>query len=206
MVSRKQRKPLDTVLLPQFPNNPTLSMEPTTEVHTNIDDKGDFIVGKNPGESDYVITNLTASDESYGTLVVTAQSRTGSGKIEHHLLDVGRREVTRTIFQTQNVDCLPVYGIAASHNYMTCLGAEGTPPLFVYNLRETPKKSRGQKRPKDGIPLKAAEDVSWSSRIDPVLKDRHGLQTQMTCIAMNRNGTAILGGSSDGDLFVWRGS
>ena len=42
-------------------------------------------------------------------------------------------------------------------------------------------------------------------RFQPKVQDRHGLDTQLSCLALNDSGTAIVGGSSDGDLFVWRG-
>jgi hypothetical protein len=120
------------------------------------------------------------------------------------VLNLGRLDVSRKICQRDDIEqWVPVYGIAGSHNYMTCLG-EGelsSPSILIYNLRETPSRSCGHKRRIDDVP----RDDSWSSRIDPMLKDRHGLETQLSCIALNRGGTAIVGGSRDGDLFVWRG-
>jgi len=49
------------------------------------------------------------------------------------------------------------------------------------------------------------EDSTWSFRMNASLTDRYGMETELSCIAMNANGTALLGGSTDGDLFVWRG-
>jgi hypothetical protein len=203
MISRRQRKPLDTVTLPQYPKNSAMALEPSATAHIRADGKGDLSNG-NPGRSDSAITNLSAPDGNLGTLLVTAQSRTRTRKIEHHVLNLGRLDVSRKICQRDDIEqWVPVYGIAGSHNYMTCLG-EGelsSPSILIYNLRETPSRSCGHKRRIDDVP----RDDSWSSRIDPMLKDRHGLETQLSCIALNRGGTAIVGGSRDGDLFVWRG-
>jgi hypothetical protein len=98
--------------------------------------------------------------------------------------------------------------------------------MSIYNLNETPSKgssaphyfsSRGKKRLIESQTLDSSpyslsrhhqqprEDPSWSYQMDPCLVDRYGVETELACVAMNANGTSILGGSVDGDLFVWRG-
>jgi hypothetical protein len=98
--------------------------------------------------------------------------------------------------------------------------------LGIYNLNEKPESSlssssRGRKRLIEGHTLDpstvsvpsyahphqatAKDDPSWSFLLQPNLVDRYGVETDLCCVAMNANGTSILGGSIDGDLFVWRG-
>jgi hypothetical protein len=213
------RQPLHEVVLPSFPNDSTIGLEPTETLNTGVD-LNDTYSGLSIGESTsspLVITGLASSVKSKGTLLVTAQSRTQCRETEHYLLDLGRQKFTRQIKQTMpNAGLAPVFGSAASHNYMACVGGEANKPsIKVYNLHEEPLRTttstttaRSKKRTLDGFSGQGGgeQDDSWHSKFDPVLKDRHGLQTQLSCMAMNDSGIAILGGSNDGDLFVWRGT
>ena len=43
-----------------------------------------------------------------------------------------------------------------------------------------------------------------SHQWNPILNDRYGLETSLSCMEMDYDGTALLGGTVDGDLFLWR--
>jgi hypothetical protein len=98
--------------------------------------------------------------------------------------------------------------------------------MGIYNLNEKPESSltlssRGKKRLIEGQTLDTSsfsaspflnphqttvkDDPSWSYFLEPALVDRYGVETELSCVAINANATSILGGSTDGDLFVWRG-
>ena len=208
MLSSKRTKPLDTIQLPVFPNDQAFAMNSSTEVNTMTSERGDYVIGREQGNSDYFVTNLATSDNN-ATLIITSKAWNGF-ETQHHVLDLGRLEVKRKVFQKHDKDLCSVYGFASIHNYMACLSRKGTnSSILLYDLNES-KKSRGTKRSLSRMDnansLVGAEDVTWSSRIDPVLKDGNGLPTQLSCMALNRSGCAVLGGSVDGDLFVWRGS
>lgn len=167
-----------------------------------------------------------------GNLIITTQSLTKSTRVEHSKLDLsGTMRMTRNISQTNsNLGCQPVYAIASSNNYLaTCSNIqnsnftsnsddnfcsrspEGSTRLCLYDVNETPSptKSAPSQDSYYSTPLRLCqqerEDSSWSFQTDASLTDRYGVKTELACISMNSNGTAILGGTTDGDLFVWRG-
>jgi hypothetical protein len=167
-----------------------------------------------------------------GSLIVTTQSRTKSTRVEHAKLDLsGTMRMARKISQTNsNLGCQPVYAIASSHEYLAtcsnmknsnatgnsddnfCSGlSEASTRLCLYNLNEAPHRTKSA--PSEGryystssrLCQQQREDPTWSFQTDSSLTDRYGVKTELSCIALNSNGTALLGGTTDGDLFVWRG-
>jgi hypothetical protein len=184
-----QRQPLTAMsVVPSFPKDTTVGAKPTTmnmelpdDIHTTT--------------SDLAITQLqTPCSTDSGTMLVTTQSPTS---VHHHVLDLGRGHVTRTIPPSSS----STMAVSDSHHAMACVGEHGD-VLQIYNLLDNAHDSSrrsGSKRPYDaGNPA--------GTQLTPVLKDRHGLATQLSCVAMNYSGTSLLGGSIDGDLFLWRGS
>jgi hypothetical protein len=47
--------------------------------------------------------------------------------------------------------------------------------------------------------------IPFIGHFRPKLTDSYGLSTHLSCLAINDYGSAIVGGSLDGDIFVWRG-
>jgi len=196
-------------------------------------------------DSDYVVTNLSANAKDLtcgannngstcgGSLMVTAQSRTESTRIEHCQLNLSTFQMTRKVSQTNvNVGCQPLYAVASSRNFLaTCSNrsnsinshgnneadsglrsAGASTSIFIYDMHdEPPHQTKGLMRDHCYSPSlrlhqqQKPEDSTWSFRMNASLTDRYGMETELSCIAMNENGTALLGGSTDGDLFVWRG-
>lgn len=168
-----------------------------------------------------------------GSLIITTQSRTKSTRIEHAKLDLsGNMRMTRKISQANsNLGCQPIYAIASSHKYLaTCSNiknsnnttgnndndfcprlSEASTKLSLYDLTEAPPRSKSAPlkdrycSPTSRLCRQQREDPSWSFQMGASLSDRYGVRTDLSCIAMNSNGTALLGGTTDGDLFVWRG-
>jgi hypothetical protein len=210
-----RRGPVEELVLPTFPRDAAVAMEPAVSLNTRVDERDQLFMSskEDPGKSHHVITNLDSSLKT-GTLLVTTCSRSQCRETEHHILDLGRLCFTRRIRQTiPSNGCAPIYGTAASHNYMACLGdrqGEGiSSSIQVYNLQETPssRRSSSKKRTAKGeVKVEKEEDETASFRFRPVLKDRHGLESQLSCLTMNESGTSLLGGSNDGDLFAWRGT
>ena len=201
----RSEKPLKAIILPAFPNEKALPSTPHTTLHVSGDEFGWSSITSEPGHSHHVITKLDSSNRDRGTLVVTTQSRTRCRETEHYVLDLKRHCFTRRVLQTnQSTASFPVHGVAASHNYMACLSGDEKPLIHVWNLHETSLRL-SKKRKANGSVRIVDDSEKWESCFYPDLTDRHGLQTQLSCLAMNESGTAILGGSNDGDLFVWRG-
>ena len=40
-------------------------------------------------------------------------------------------------------------------------------------------------------------------KLDGTVSDSFGIESQLTCLSLNRHGTALVGGSMDGDLYLW---
>ena len=218
-----------------------------------VDDNNIVGIDSSTVGSDYIITNLSANtrDPSCGSnnngstrggsLMVTAQSRTKSTRIEHCLLNLSSFQMTRKVFQTNSsLGCQPIHAVASSRNLLAtcsnrsninnpsgnndvnagCRSAGASTGIFIYDMNEPPTTSSmsffGSGSSHDDTTSlmtsqyysphrQQREDPTWSFRMDASLTDRYGMETELSCIAMNANGTALLGGSTDGDLFVWRG-
>jgi len=56
-------------------------------------------------------------------------------------------------------------------------------------------RHRGHKRKTSG---------NRNIKIETKIQDSNGLQTELSDMAFNESGTAIVGASQDGDIFVWR--
>ncbi|CAB9502641.1 expressed unknown protein [Seminavis robusta] len=50
------------------------------------------------------------------------------------------------------------------------------------------------------------QSFSCAAAFKPNLQDRYGLTTHLSCMAVNDMGSSIVGGSHDGDIFVWSGT
>jgi hypothetical protein len=183
----KDRQPLTKIsIVPSFPHDTCLGKAPTL---TRSIEKAS------------AITNLHGTSQS---LLVTTESSSSSpdrDQSQHDLMDLGSLQVTRTITSDS------VYGVAESHNALVSNSLNHRHNnIEVHNLRASPLHTlSGTKRPHseeatyDPCITRLINDKSRS-----LLQDRHGLETQLSCLTMNHNGTAILGGSVDGDLFLWR--
>lgn len=212
----RQRHPLSTIsIAPSFPHDMSIPMEPISSsyfISSAIDDHSSSTDG------DFAITNLHATarcqSSTTGTLFVTTQSPT---QTQHHLLDMGRCHVTRTIVQpnpstSSSSNSNAVYGISASHQAMVCV-SDGE-PLMVHNLLAEKKNQHEKCRHHSGIKRHLDDEDKNNlevedptcTKVNAILKDRHGLETKLSCLAMNDSGTSILGGTTDGDLFLWRAS
>lgn len=171
--------------------------------------------------SHQVITNLSAARDSNhngtcGSLVVTTQSRTKPTHFEHSKLDLsGNMRLVRKISQTNfNLGLQPLYAIASSNGTIATVsskkeGSGGDCPQSVclYDLNHETNKTTSD-RFYQCTPLlhqQCRQDPNWSYKFDANITDRYGIQTDLSCMALNTNGTALLGGSTDGDLFLWRG-
>jgi hypothetical protein len=229
--SSTMAKPANIVTVPSFPQENAALLEPVECIQTHLTPKGKLSIG-NPalsssnatsnvtGGGDYVITNLEGSggddcgrgnngSSNMGSLIATAQSRSRSSIVSHHKLDLGKRRVTYEASQTnESLGCHPIYDIAPSHDVMVCYShKDGGGPLSCgrleihdFNKKKVPHASNQSAFRKKSF----AEESCTTYKIEPTLLDRYGTETSLSCVAMNSNGTHILGGSTDGDLFIWR--
>ena len=189
---------MNTLSHPSFPLDIALLLDHDTQVPWS---------GGEGGEQgrDAVITGLSSGN---GTVMVTAQT---NQMAEHSRLHLGRCTWERIHRQQQqdNQESLEfLHSVARNHNVMACV--EGSNDVTLVNISNPTSQSpsspsRIQKRHVDGS-HKDDRGSAWHDRrkLSTRLKDRLGLDTELSCLAMNTDGTAIVGGSTDGDLFVWR--
>ena len=46
-------------------------------------------------------------------------------------------------------------------------------------------------------------DTNMAGKINGIVNDSYGTESELLCLALNGHGTALVGGSADGDLFFW---
>ena len=49
------------------------------------------------------------------------------------------------------------------------------------------------------------EDCLVGTPFAPVIEDEIGIRARLSCLAFNKTGTSLVGGTDAGDLFLWRG-
>ena len=63
-----------------------------------------------------------------------------------------------------------------------------------------------RKRSKDDFRCESKEDEQgFMGDISPNVFDRDGIPSRITALAFNDTSTSLVGGTLDGDIFVWRG-
>jgi len=197
LVRRREKDPsaLLTLSLPAFPQDMALAMdhEPI------IPSYGQYLDSKRQ-EAAVVIT-LSASGN--GTVMVTSQIHQ---VVDHHLFHVGRLSWEHIHSQQDNQESL-LYSSAGNHSVLATVESPNDITLLDIWSGPTTKSSLSCDRVKrhvDGRIKEERIEALHNRKLPTHLKDRLGLDTQLSCLAMNSDGTSILGGSKDGDLFIWR--
>jgi hypothetical protein len=167
------------------------------------------------------ILRLMSSVDASGTVLVTMeQSRHANTSYEHQLIDVGTWQLLQRVqpstrsghgmrSPTTATSQRPLVDAVTPH--LDYLASYESPSIEFHDLsssndRKTPSSqtthvtSRGTKRRSDG------DEIDYKSdEFMPKLVDGNSLPTKLSCMSFDFNGTALIGGSLDGDLFVWRG-
>ncbi|KAL3944257.1 MAG: hypothetical protein SGBAC_001651 [Bacillariaceae sp.] len=209
---RAQRQPLSSIaVVPSFPQDSVLGGSPDRSFPLEIAAKSSQ---KHAWES--AVLKLQApkscnTASGHSQLLVTTNSY--SHGLQYHLFELAHGQITDSISQSTS----GLMAVAPSQHAMVCSNANGTEDsLQVYNLLDrggglgkrhsaAARKTSGTKRShlvqsQAGAEAKASGGVPFT----PAVVDRHGLPSQLSCLAMDYMGTSILGGSIDGDLFLWR--
>lgn len=192
----RQENELSTIRLPQFPYESAVAVKPEFITGSNF-------CGLNKDASDFVICELSASTDAGGTIILSAHSRSTKDYAQHYLLNLGRLDFKSIYHQKGDQEQL-LHSASGTHGVLACV--ENQSEISIIEVEEGILRPHGYKRRSNGI-RKDDEGLPCQLpyRIRPDLKDRHGLETQLSCISLNPSGTSVLGGSIDGDLFVWRG-
>lgn len=197
MSASRGENELSTIRLPQFPFDKAVAVKPESVTCNEFG-------GQDKVARDFVISDLSASANGGGTIILTAQSRWQSVS-EHFSLNLGYLGLESIHTQKGDQEHL-LHSASESHGVLACVENQNEIALFDVRSSRKPSPQRCNKRRSNGT---SKDDEEFSNKlrycIRPELKDRHGLKTQLSCISMNPAGTSLIGGSIDGDLFVWRG-
>ncbi|KAG7347127.1 hypothetical protein IV203_006196 [Nitzschia inconspicua] len=216
------------VSLPSFPQNEVILMEPVECIPSYMTTDGRSTMKKSmleglpdsgspgSGGSDFIMTGLTSSSgsdgvgrcnngsTSMGSLVATVQSRSRPGSLDHHKLDLGTFDVKGTVSQAcHNTGGGPFYAFSSSLDYLVCKTTNDKE--FTLDIHDMTGRKNTSLSPRRSGKKKRLVDRFPSYRIEPEMTDRYGARSILSCITMNQNGTSVLCGTTDGDLFVWHG-
>lgn len=182
---------MQTVSIPSFPHNMAIGMNPEATKSWPRQNKEQ---SKPQQNDDSIITDLSSCRK--GTLVVTAHS-SHLQRVDHYLLHLGSLAWEHIHQHADKRESL--YAVAGNHTVLACVAG----PASEIQLVDIAARSGGRKSHRNW--KNNEQESAQSCRTLPVpLKDRLGLETELSCLAVNRDGSAVVGGSMDGDLFVWR--
>lgn len=148
---------------------------------------------------------LTPSSNDDGLFM--ANIVTNQGVAESYLINASRASVvkqyrTRSAIQSTNA-------ISPS---LDCLACYDTSSLSLYDFSSRDNKERGGN---GSIGKKRSRDTGFSEDLDdeycligtiaPKIEDEVGIRARLNCLAFNKTGTTLVGGTDAGDLFLWRG-
>jgi hypothetical protein len=158
------------------------------------------------------VSLLTPSKGTAGKVMVTCSLPPSD--LQHFWLDLGRhRPITGDSMEMpMSVHCKNVNMLSApcavnpNQDLMACY-ERSTKTMKLFDL-ESGNIPVSRKRGFDDEhrPYATAVGFECVASFQPKITDRYGLTSGLACMAMNDLGTAIVGGSDDGDLFAWRGS
>jgi hypothetical protein len=200
------------VILPSFPRDIVHGTDPIQSMPTSklSADSRQLSSGIKTTSTGTMVSSLTSSYS--GSIVVSLceglSNVDGMGDslwlYKHCVIDPVQERVMATVNQNIREEAGAAhFAIESMHEYVACY--DGTDiSLHDFELRGSPKamrQNRNRKRNHEG--LSSTLDKSPNT-VHGKLHDRYGLTTSISCLAFNESGTSLLGGSSDGDLFVWR--
>lgn len=146
---------------------------------------------------------LTPSDNGYIMASVVSQK---SG-VESYLLDPTRASIVKHYCTPSSVNA--IHAVAPT---LGCLACYDIPSLSLYDLSmkedadECHRNNRGLKRSRDSET--SSEEMNHKHLIGtmtPTIQDVEGIRSRLQCLTFNETGTSLVGGTDDGDLFLWRG-
>lgn len=159
---------------------------------------------------------LVSSIDDNGLIMANIVTNNDVG--ESYVLDASRGTVvkqyrTRSAVQSTNavaptLDCLACYDSSSLS-------------LYDFSKHDRQKKceismtgnrnSRGKKRSQDEVSSLSTSSEALDDEdcligtVAPTIEDEEGIRARLSCLAFNKTGTSLVGGTDAGDLFLWRG-
>jgi hypothetical protein len=192
------------VVLPSFPRDIVHGTDSIKSLQLSKlnDDSLPYNSGIEPTTG--TVVSLTSSYS--GSIMVTLCEDATMGLYKHCLIDPVQERVKATVKQDIWKGGIAYFAIDSMHEYIACSdGADISFHDFASVEPGGPAKTitqnRNRKRNHQG--LSSTLDNSPNT-IHGKFHDRYGLPTSISCLAFNESGSSLIGGSTDGDLFVWR--
>jgi hypothetical protein len=204
---KMNEKPAVQHVLPSFPYDSIRNVERATEWFVSGDEQNTLVGPSsqtNASSNHQYITKLSPSRDLNNTLVITLQL--ADRRTELVIYDYIHNKVT--FQQTCDEDSPVVAAVTPNHDFVATssilAGAKTKISFFdPHHKTTTTTTTKSRKRPATTtVPRPAAALVGCFS---PELEDRLGIRTRLTSLSWNATGTSLVGGSLDGDLFVWEG-
>lgn len=129
------------------------------------------------------------------------------GLYKHCVIDPVQERVKATVNQEIREEGKTYFAVDSTHECVACYdGTDISLHAFASVEAGGPpnkaiKQNRNRKRNHHGI---SSTFDSSPNTIHGKFLDRYGLTTTISCLAFDESGTSLIGGSTDGDLFVWR--
>lgn len=229
----RNQKPLSTISYhPSFPEDKVVGLEPISPSFPDVElepnsPRFPSPAGRGCNYSSITSLHVAHPNSSNGTILVKAVEndeveRVGihatysvfHPKVRFDLVDLGSGRVLHRVGQSKQHP----YCVSASNEVLVCLGGSFIggfmnrendkldQSLCIYNLLKPRSEGRRQtsKRHASGDIKPAKDPTCTEIKLD--LRDSDGVDTKLSCLAINDSGTSILGTSYSGDFHLWRGS
>jgi hypothetical protein len=200
------------VVLPSFPRDIVHGTDPIQSLQTSQLSANPRQFSSGIGTTTGTVVSLTSSCN--GSILVSLYEGLSNvygmdaplGLYKHCVIDPVQERVMATVNQEIREEGTAHFAIDSKHEYVACYdGADISLHDFTSaeagGPSKTIKQSRNLKRNHQGL---SSTRYHPPNTIRGKFRDRYGLDTSISCLAFNESGTSLLGGSLDGDLFVWR--
>jgi hypothetical protein len=146
------------------------------------------------------VIKLTSSRN--GTVLATVRDSSGSNSVSHCVIDPATGCIGDVVHQAiPTTSYKSTYAVDSAHENLACFASDGDKSVTLHKLRlDCQGTAHRRKRDHTGSPSSGTSPIQLSTK----LCDGYGLETTLSCLAFNDSSTSLVGGSQDGDLFVWR--
>ena len=227
MIREEDPKPASSApFLPSFPFDEARGIESWRE--TAISGQGNVVVSSMSEEvpaTDFVVSRLVGSADG-SRLSITTNSLSNDKNFDGHrmvdscacntfLMDPTHtgnvlHDAKLSSFQQSELNAFtPNLDFMASYQEQE----ESDPVVMLFDLN-----NKTIKKDSDGMTKKKRKyhdtvqtsnecapglDSCLAGKLDGIVHDSFGIESQLSCLSLDKHGTALVGGSMDGDLFLW---
>ena len=221
MIHSTNTRPATTAVVASFPFDDCHGVESLMEAAVGgTDCFGPSTLLVDPSDTDnipsasFAVSRVTGSVDN-GRLSIATQVLCGDDR-SNGVYDLEKHQFSETLVDTNRFkilhrtrklssDRLLKPAFTRDLNFMAAYGgrdAEGS-SVLLYDLSKN-GTTHQRKRSFHHMTENAENaDEYVVGEINGIVNDSYGTESELLCLALNRHGTALLGGSSDGDLFFW---